>query len=355
MRRNSAGEQHIAALMLTSAVATLAACSEPLPPLRYETEKARIGTSFDHPLCGRDFVWIDDHISFVESVLEARSNEKIDIYLYTYDELPSSCDGIGCYSSDGYIRGIRASIEHEVVHAVVDRFAHPALFLNEGIANALTERGTQHGTGTVAENLRIRDFHDLSYLTAGHFTRWLIEDRGDIADIQALLRGGDATAIYGAPLDALGLEYEADAPFAYPPWHPCNHPALTQVSNVLWHETVELSCERPDVSGFSEGQVSLFRSVELSGGDYELRVEGGKGARLLGCQLDALDAPPPEMARGATRSSAEWSQTAWGVLFESGTTHTITLTEGTYEIDIPAWAEDETIDIELRALEPRRG
>jgi len=342
-------------LALSVVLTTFAACSEPLPPLRYETDKARIGTSFDHPLCGRDFIWIDDHISFVESVLEARSNEKIDIYIYNYAELPSSCDGIGCYSSDGYIVGIRGAIEHEVVHAVVDRFAHPSLFLNEGIADALTERGTERGNSTVAENLRIGDDHELSYFTAGHFTRWLIEDRGEIADIQALLRGGDATSIYGASLDALGVEYEADAPFAYPPWHPCNYPPLTQVSNALWHETVELSCERPDVSGFGEGKVSLLRSVELSAGDYELRVEGGKGARLLGCQLDALDAPPPEMAHGATNSSAEFEGTAWGVLFESGTTHTLTLTEGTYKIDIPAWVEGETIEIELRALEPRRG
>jgi len=333
-------------------MASFVGCSEPLPPLRYETEKARIGTTFDEPLCGRDFVWIDGHISFVESALEARSNEKIDIYIY--DTLPLPCDGFGCYSSDGYVVGIKPSIEHEIVHAVVDRFAHPSLFLNEGIADALTERGTERGTSTVAENLGIREPGDLSYFTAGHFMRWLIEDRGDLADMQALLRGASPTSIYGASLDALGIEYEINAPFAYPPWHPCDYPSLVQVSNVLWQETIELSCERPDVTRFGEAEVSLLRSVELSGGDYELRVEGGKGARLLGCQFDVLDAPAPDMAHGDTNSSAEFQRTARGILFESGTTHTLTLTAGTYKIDVPAWAEDETIDIEIRALEPRR-
>lgn len=328
------------------------ACSDDLPPIRYETEQALIGTSDSTPLCGWDLAAIDSHISFVEEVLDAESAEKVDIYLY--DELPPDCRGVGCYKEEGYVLATWLSYEHEVVHAVVDRFADPPLFLSEGIAEALTERGTERGSTTVAENLEVTDAADLSYSTAGHFMRWLIEDRGGFEPARALLSGGDPRSIHGASLVRLGEEYEVEAPHYYPPWSSCDQPSLLEVGEEHWRETIDVECERADVSRLGEAAVSLWRSVELGGGRYELRVEGGKGARLLGCEPDILEDPPAEMAFGDTNSEAEYERTARGILFESGTTHTIELIEGTYRIDVPVFEAGERVDIELRGLSPAR-
>jgi hypothetical protein len=325
-------------------------CSEPLPEIRYETAQARIGTDFEQSLCSHDLQWVDEHIAFVENALNAPSDELVEIYLYVGK--PPQCRGLGCYKKkDGYIVGDWSSIDHEIVHAIVDRFADPPLFTGEGVAEALSGRGTQRATNTtVAENLRVRDPADLSYYTAGHFVRWLIEDRGDLTALRSLLDGGDARSIYGASLEELGVEYEAEAPFSFPPWDPCRYTPLAEVTAGHWQERVELTCEHPDATRFGEAWVTLLRSVELEGGTYDLRVEGGRGARLLGCQTDVLYEPPPEMAFGDTQSSAEWLQTARGVLFESGITHRLELKEGVYKIDVPSDEDREEIEIEIRAI-----
>jgi hypothetical protein len=331
------------------ALVTMVACSEPLPEIRYETGQARIGTDFPQALCSNDFVWVDDHITFLEDSLDAPSDELVEIYVYVGG--PPQCRGIGCYTAEGYVAGDWSSLDHELVHAIVDRFADPPLFVNEGIAEALSGRGTQRSMrSTVAENLGVQDSGKLSYYTAGHFMRWLIEDRGDLEDMRVFLEGGDALQVYGASLDELGVEYEEDAPFSFPPWDPCNFTPLTRVADGHWYEEVDLTCEHPDATRFGEGWVTLLRSVELDGGTYELRVEGGKGARLLGCQLEVLYEPPPDMAFGDTQSSAEWLQTARGVLFESGVTHTLELKAGRYKIDVPSDEDREGIEIEIQAI-----
>jgi hypothetical protein len=327
----------------------LACGDESLPRIRYETAEARIGTDFEQALCSHDLAWVDEHIGFLEDVLDAHSDEPVEIYVYVGG--PPQCRGLGCYTAEGYVAGDWSSLDHEIVHAIVDRFADPPLFVSEGIAEALSGRGTQRGSTTVAENLDERDPGKLSYYTAGHFMRWLVEERGDVADVRALLETGDASAIYGGSLEALGAEYEESAPFSFPPWSPCNYTSLARVGEEHWRERVELTCDHPDATRFGEGWVSLLRSVELSGGTYELHVEGGRGARLLGCQQEVLYEPPPDMAFGDTQSSAEWLQTARGVLFESGRTHVLELKAGRYRIEVPSELDSEEMAIELRGLE----
>lgn len=325
-------------------------CSdEPLPGIRYETAQARIGTDFDQALCAHDLAWVDEHIAFLEDALDAPSEEPVEIYVYL--GRPPQCRGLGCYTAEGYVAGDWSSLDHELVHAVVDRFADPPLFVSEGTAEALSGRGTQRGSTTVAESLGVSDPGRLSYYTAGHFMRWMIDVRGDLAAARAFLESGDAPAVYGASLDELGRQYETYAPFSFPPWNPCDYTPLTQMKSGHWHERIELTCDHPDATRFGDGWVSLLRSVELSGGTYELRVEGGRGARLLGCQQEVLQEPPPDMAFGDTQSSAEWLQTARGVLFESGRTHVLELKAGRYRVEVPSDVDREEIEIDVREVE----
>lgn len=326
------------------------ACSnEVLPEIRYETAEARIGTDFDPSLCSHDLAWVDEHIDFLERALDAPSEERVEIYLYKGK--PPQCRGLGCYTAEGYVAGDWSSLDHELVHAIVDRFADPPLFVSEGLAEALSGRGTQRGSATVAESLGMKDPGRLSYYTAGHFMRWLIEEHGGLGEARAFLASNDALGVYGASLEALGREYEVNAPFSFPPWNPCDHTALAVVGEEHWHERIDLTCEHPDATRFGDGWVSLLRRVELSGGTYELRVEGGRGARLLGCQQTVLYEPPADMAFGDAQSSAEWLQTARGVLFESGKTHVLELKAGRYRVEVPSDADREEIEIELRGVE----
>lgn len=59
----------------------VSACLD-LPSIQYRTEEALIGTDFDIMLCPDDLDRIDRHIAFVEDMLDAQSDEKIEIYLY---------------------------------------------------------------------------------------------------------------------------------------------------------------------------------------------------------------------------------------------------------------------------------
>jgi len=116
-------------------------------------------------------------------------------------------------------------LEHEIVHAVVDRFAQPPPFWNEGIAVALDGNGTQHGTATVMQSIHVDDAADLDYSTAGHFVRWLLEEH-DPTRIRPILDGAAFEPTYDLPFPEAAALFEDEQPFAYPPWFPCDYPLL---------------------------------------------------------------------------------------------------------------------------------
>lgn len=107
-------------------VGIVGCAEEGLPPIRYHTEQAVIGTTFEQAICPSDLAWLDDHIAFVEDILGASSDTPIEIYLY--EDFPPQCALDGCYTTDGYVAANWHALDHEVVHAVVDRFADPPLF-----------------------------------------------------------------------------------------------------------------------------------------------------------------------------------------------------------------------------------
>jgi hypothetical protein len=329
------------------------ACLE-LPSIQYETEEALIGTDFDVPLCPDDLDRIDRHIAFVEDMLDAQSNEKIEIYIYAGS--PPRCHegGYSCYDDRRkMIRTNWSDLEHEVVHAIVDRFAEPPPFWNEGIAVALDRNGTHHGVATVMQSIHVRDSLDLDYSTAGHFVRWLL-DEYDPTHIRPILEGAAFEPMYGVPFANTAASYEAERPYAYPPWFPCDYPLLPWQDGV-WRESLEITCDAKGGSTAEGGPFSVLRTVELEPGGYELDIHGGFGVRLLGCQIDAFEeAPPapPAMFHGDVPNQVEFSQTHPGRLFESGSVHDIEITEpGLFKVIVMANEEWETVVVELRPLD----
>jgi hypothetical protein len=337
----------LAGLLVTCTVLT--ACRDPLPPVRYVTEKAIIATDFDEEICPSQLEDLDDHIRFVEDILGSPSDEKIEIYVY--GERPPNCDGLGCYRyGEDIIETHWSEVDHEVVHAVEARFVDdPRAFWSEGIAVSLEDNGTHEGPTSVLSNVGASDYRGLDYSTAGHFVRWLLENE-DPTLIRRMLKGESTDVVYGRTIEALAEAYEVERPYAYPPWFPCDHPALPSTEEGRWAETIDVSCEHPDGTSGENYRRSVVRSVELEAGTYTLETIGGSGTRIVGCQMDAWEEEPPSMANGDVPNEVEMSQTAVGVLFESGTVHEVELTAGTYKVVVATLELREEVSVELRRV-----
>lgn len=339
---------NLAALIVCALVSS--SCADPLPPLRYETEKAVIGTDFDDPLCGYELTAIDEQIEFAEIMLDAPSSEKVEIYLYDY--APEFCGNeavSGCYNPEQDIIVSKwAPLDHEIVHAVVNRFARPKPFWSEGIAEALRpNRPTIRGFVPIEDNAATTTSRAVERFGAGHFVRWAL-DRHDMESVKRVLRGESTESALGGTIESLAAQYESEAPQASPGLAPCDFPALAPTAPQRWQETIEVSCDRPDVTRFSERGWTVLRSVELEGGQYEFEVNGTDAwGRLLGCLTEPLHDPIGSMMHGDTMSELEHSLTAPGVRFESGVVHTLELTAGVYELAVPVDHNGQEVEIRL--------
>jgi hypothetical protein len=327
----------------------LPACAE-LPEIRYETEHALIGTSFDAPLCAFDLARVDRHVGMVEELLDARDADKIEVYVY--GEVPEQCEpGFGCYDRRREIvLTTWGALEHEVVHAVVARFAEPSLFWDEGAASALDGDGAFRGVDAIDTELDETRAVDLDYNTAGHFARWLLEfETPD--KFRSVLEGADFSDTYGFDLDQAQARYEVEAPHSYPPWFECGGAPLPSETESVWHERVEISCEAQGGSRTEGGPFSIVRSVVLEEGIYEIDTSGGIGTRLLGCQTTPFEEYPTEDVHGDIPSQAQSSQTHPGRLFESGALHRFEITErGVFKVVLMARDEGTAMDVRIRSL-----
>lgn len=291
-----------AALYVVALALGLAGC-EQLPELTYETEHLRIGTQFDEPLCRGDL----DHLEFVvtslEATLDTAVNSPIDVYLWDSREWagnPGWCSGdlsVGCYRN-GSVYASTLSIEHELVHAVAASLSNsPAAFWGEGAAEALQSHRTRFGRTAPIDNLKL-EYPQLSYLTAGHFSRWLFETRG-AERYRALLsstRGARAAfeTTYGMSMEAAQAEYLADAPFSYGALISCNHPALESTEPLEWAETIDIDCNNIGVRGSPDG-MSVFRVLTVEErGHYELWTSAEFGSISLCNDTVLVSAPEPD-------------------------------------------------------------
>jgi hypothetical protein len=343
------GELHRFRLGILGAAIACTGCLD-LPPIQYESEEALIGADFDLELCPDDLARIDRHISFVEDMLDAESDEKIELYLYA-GQPPRCYGGLSCYDKRRKIvRTHWTDLTHEVVHAVVDRFAEPPAFWNEGIAVALDGNGTFAGETTVMQNIHIGEALDLDYATAGHFVRFLLEEH-DPTLIRPILEGATFEPLYGEPFPEVAATYEDTRPTAYPPWLTCDYPPLPSQGGG-WRETVTTGCDTPGGTVTEGGPYAVLRSVELAPGHYEIATHGGFGTRLLGCQLEAFEEWPTADVHGDVPNQVQSSQTHPGVLFESGSAHTFEITEpGLFKVVVMSREEGETVEVELQPLD----
>lgn len=334
--------------LATALLALLAAsgCQElDLPSIRYETNRTRIGTSFDDPLCAADLAWFDPQVEFIERLSGVTRSEPIEIYIYGNDnEPPCSSSPIGCYYyEEDIIAGYWPSIDHEMVHAVTsNRVNFPSKFWEEGTAEALSLEGTDRAPSVTLSPEVTRSDKRPNYDVAGHFVRFLYEDFGEEA-AQQLINGAPVEDVTGLSLEGLIALHDAEAPHSYAARNPCPEPTVPQLDDGSWGATYNFSCESEDASQFEGLGAGIVRILELdSWGEYDVLIEGGDGVRIVACQMENLDSEPPEFSHGDIMNQAELDQTAFGTFFDADVPHRLTMTEGRYRFALSSEHNDET-------------
>ena len=325
-----------------------------LPSIQYHTERAAIGTGFDEPLCGADLGFIDRHIEFVESMLDVRHEETVEIYLFdALDELPCEQPAFGCFDEDeGYLAAVWDAVDHEIVHAITPSIPYPSLFWEEGVAGALSIEGTHDNPLRALDPAELDAEREVDYSTSAHFVRFLMDTRPEMAVARAL-EGEDLATSLGVDGAGLVAEYESAAPYAYPPWDPCPYPEIPETASETWAEELQFSCDSPDATQFEWSGANVVRRLELpEAGTYDITVAGGEGVLMVGCQTDVLDEPPPDFSHGDVMNQAELFQTAFGTFFDAEMTHRLELTSGVYRLALSSGTNSmATLSVDIRRVE----
>ena len=74
--------------------------------------------------------------------------------------------------------------------------------------------------------------------------------------------------------------------------------------------------------------MSTVRSIQLEPGRYRVLQEGGSFTTLLGCQVEALDSPLPEMFHGVAFNEAELSRLPAPTYLAAGEEHEVEVSRG---------------------------
>lgn len=329
-----------------------------LPPLEFESARARIGvTRAELAPCADELALIDTQMAFVEERMGLSARSRIDVFVMDIDELPCG-DGIwGCYRGDeDHVYSPWFAMEHELSHAALRGIEFPSTFWREGSAELLAGvNGTRRDPNATltAESFGADDLPN--YAEATHFQRYLVETRG-WESYRELVRGGfDLEAVYGLTPGELAAEYESDAPAGYPPLDVCDDPQLEATEEGAWQLEVTFSCStgsQLEGGSFSNDVgAAIRRTVHLDAGTYEVRQDGGSAMFIEGCWVDVLDEIPSEVPSSGDVPN-QVDQAGGGFEFEANETHTLALAGGIYHFSLSSGTESEaTVALTVRRIQ----
>ena len=300
-----------------------------------ETEWALVASAFGEPVCRGDELFIDRQLERLQNELGVALENKVPVNVHAGYPVPGcNSGGIGCYRN-GVVNTRWEALPHELVHVVAAPVGAPVDFWREGLAEAVSGGRTERGYELVVDSVD-KDNLEFSYLTAGHFVRWLIESRG-MGTFLDLYRGMAFDAVYGESLAGIEEEFNADAPWSYPPLESCDLPGLELASDAAYDDTVEIDCDDPSGSHFDGfvPRVSTARAFEVAeAGAYDLDVTGGLGVFIYKCQTSVILEDPGERTAGDVFSEIKVGP--WMLLWGSGQRHTIALEAGKHRMTIVA-------------------
>lgn len=345
---------HRARVVASLAAALVVAC-EAAPPfdVKYESDRLRIGTSFEDLLCQQEITTYEAHIDAIEEAFGV-SREFAWLYLYRTDERGSIAEDckfteygdelLGCFI-ESVARSTLGSVAHELTHAWMATLEGGSLpWLREGVAVAFGGPVQRSNGPIIVEDLLSARVTGLSYRRTGHFAAWLLARYG-VERFKALYTGtsDDMTSsrlaatfmdVLGAEPEDVLLDYETTAKEYYPGMgaYACGRGARIEwIDDAATWETGG-SCAEGSVRGL-ESTVQMQRviiDVPLSGA-HVLDVDG-RVASLTYCltapanaeELPDLSYPvaadwevqEPLGATGGPFVSRDWADP---VLLEAGT------------------------------------
>ena len=268
-------------------------------PFRYTTADLHIHA--DTQRCEGDLARWQAFVDFASAYLGVAPSTPIEVYLWDqqadFSDLPY-CGGVvgGCLeAASGRVYTTDASLEHELVHALVRAQTNTDAFFSEGLAVALAG---PTAFGPYPPAFPVASPAEVDYVSAGHFVRWLLEREGPAA-VLAHMRGpgelGDFEARFGS-YPALVDDFYASAPDTHAALHDPSVPTLELLDEGLWFSALELSCSASDVRGGHAG-LEIVRELTLSeSGVYSLwsSTKGSITARLdtPSSSLRGFEIPP---------------------------------------------------------------
>ncbi len=276
----------------------LIGCSDklPVPEIRYHTEHLHIGTEFEETLCAGTIDSLENHVVFLENILETRIDNPLEIYLYE-DEPCINREISGCYDYiNDRIMSTPSSAYHELVHAVSYRWGGPVDFYSEGVAEAFEGQRTEFSNFLPSQNLG-QDSYNISRSTAGHFFRWLYEEYG-VAPLKTLFKESRSRSsasnaewafekAYGISIDVVENRYFDKAPESYPGFIWCDIETLPW-SGPVWRHTLKLDCSEKH----TQGHKNMIRVVGFEigqSGRYTFEIEEPACAYITMCQTEIIE------------------------------------------------------------------
>lgn len=329
-----------------------------LPPLEFESARARIGvTRAELAPCADDLAAIDTQMAFVEGRMGLSARSRIDIFVMDIDELPCG-DGIwGCYRGDeDHVYSPWFAMEHELSHAALRDIDFPSTFWREGNAELLAGvNGTRRDPNATLTTASFGADELPNDAEATHFQRYLVETRGWESYRTLVHSGFDLEAVYGLTPGELAAEYESQAPAGYPPLDVCDDPQLEATEEGLWRVEATFSCgtgsQLEGGSFSSDVGAAVRRTVYLDAGTYEVRQDGGSAMFIEGSWVDVLDELPSEVPSSGDVPN-QVDQAGGGFEFPANETHTLALTDGLYLFSLSSGTESEaTVALMVRRVE----
>jgi hypothetical protein len=327
----------------------LISCADPgpeLPALEIESNRAVIGihSELGSTLCQGDIALIDGQVEHVESHLGVHRDSPITVYLVPFSIIGEVCgpDVLACYQpGEDTIYSTWFAIKHELVHATARDIEFPSLFWSEGAA-VLLSGSTLFDDRTVLRPDDLEAESLLTYRTAGHFSRFLVETSGWDA-YRRVIRGEALEDLYGQSALELTSKYQLEAPYAYPPLDPCPYPRIPQVTETTWSARVDFSCESPDATEFEGVRYSgrdgaaVIRAVDLTAGTYDIVLSGGEDVFTIACHTEQLETEPTPPSNGDLYNEIDL---ALPKALTANEVHRLVLTDGTYLMSISSGTYD---------------
>ena len=346
--------------LLLAAGLSAAGCQD-LPDLEYETEHLELGADF--PLCRGNLDRYEHVVTTLESALDTTLDQKVKVYIWDSREVddPGWChdEGLGGCYSDGKIFSEVHSVEHELVHAVIDTFGSPSAFWSEGAAEALQVDRARAGGSKPSTNVDKTLASTVSYASAGHFSRWLLETYG-IELYRELLRspkdGREAfESVYGLSFTDAEAAYFDQAAHSYSAYISCEELPLAQLDGQRWSESIEIDCAEPSTYGDIDGLYSR-RVVTISERASYAISTAAAWMTIIRCPDGDYDEPPsledPEQYGDLPEYTDVWRDGYGRSLDGSGEVNALDLTPGRYQLGVGNESfESQTVTLEVSVVE----